>query len=298
MGCRRLTICRGSNHILAAAARYLTCVFVTWAALPIPALADTFPGAYVSFGGQIFPFGGPTVNTGPLLQSSYTYSDTATSSDSSTGTIDASVQIGVMHLLAQGIVSPSAPCLSTFLGCTDPQVAADVQFGDTITPESGDLPEGTLVPFQFTSNLNYSATTGPQGGTFGGGGVFVGDFPCDFGGPLGNCTPNGDIWNVSDGESSGGLFTSTQVIDLPVGEATDFVQDLWLRLGATQGTTTFDASNTAWLNITSLDPGVTFSTGSGFTYSEDPEVPEPSALLPLSAALLGLVLRKAGGRRR
>jgi hypothetical protein len=272
--------------------RALICVFLPWIALSVPALANSFPGPYVSFGGQIYPFG-PTVNTGPLLQGSYTYSDMATSTDSSTGTLDASVQIGVMHLLAQGTVDTSAPCFSTFVGCTNPQVATDVQFGDTITPVSGSLAAGTLVPFQFTFNLDYSATAPyAQDGISVGGGVFVGDFPCDFGGILGGCEPNGYLVSVSDGASSGGLYTSTRVIDLPVGESTYLVQDLWLRLGAGQGTTTFDASNTAWLNITSLDPDVTFSTGSGFTYSGDPEIPEPSTLLLLSAALLGWVLRK------
>jgi hypothetical protein len=64
----RATIMRGQNSMFLVPLKRLSGVFLLGTALPVHALAIPFPGPYVSFGGQLYPFGA-NLNTG-LLNSS------------------------------------------------------------------------------------------------------------------------------------------------------------------------------------------------------------------------------------
>jgi hypothetical protein len=113
------------------------------------------------------------------------------------------------------------------------------------------------------------------------------------------------IWAVNNGGTSSGTVVIQKTVGLAVGQTSDFVEEIWFQntnLGAygtgvglgAPGTGTLDASNTAWVNITSLNPNASFTTGSGSTYSGSPEAPEPDTLALFAAGLIGL----AGAKRR
>jgi hypothetical protein len=162
--------------------------------------------------------------------------------------------------------------------------------------------------------MHYSASAGPTtaNGNRGGGGVFVGNaWPCGYGvsgtNLTGLCNPVGSqIWSVNNGGTSSGTVVIQQTIGLAIGQTSNFVEELWFQNiapGTTggfvpqAGTNTIDASNTAWLNITSLNSNATFTTGSGSTYSGSPEAPEPDTLALLAAGLIGLAVAKRTASR-
>jgi len=254
-----------------------------------PARADAIPGPYVSFA-----YSG-NITTGPLSSGSYTYSNTHTT-QFGTASVNAALETdassstwGVMTLFDQAVEGTS-PNL---------QILIDMEAGDTITPQSGTLAQGTLVPFLFTFQLHYSLSDSgpyavPADLDFGGGGVFVGSqwsTDCNnYGGADAGCVPASMLWTIDNGPG-GGTLTVTDAVNLAVGQTSDFVEQLWSdnQVSSLPGATgAFDAASTAWLNIASENPNVTFTTGSGYMYSGDPEAPEPGTLLLFGAGIAGI----------
>jgi hypothetical protein len=186
--------------------------------------------------------------------------------------------------------------------------------------------QGAVEQFQYALTLNGSAqgyTNGIADASlsYGGLGLFSNANWTDFGSvsPLSSCSPNGAGYAAPDGNPCGRIDSINLNMDSPAsqtlygiltlvgGSTVQLGELLWARPSVGEGVTSqsavFDASNTGFFTLAPITPGASFTTASGLSYAQSPEiagaVPEPStwALMLLGFGAIGLRMRRRKLRR-
>ena len=107
--------------------------------------------------------------------------------------------------------------------------------------------------------------------------------------------PNGQIASVEvqanryNASASGGTYTG--YLNLSGGETIELGLYLSIRDLAVGGQATYDLGDGAYMTLTPVTPGASFTTASGLTYASAPDaapVPEPGSVVLIATALCGL----------
>jgi len=318
--------CMRKSKIALAAVLTCTCATAAWGQQAPTGVQGYYGGGaawtfYNSDGTQTFVrndlapdgYNHPFVSSEPFSQSA----SATTGGASAALSISATPNNGNM-----GLHGSASAALDTGSQFEDPGAQAEAAFDlyayDTFYIGGA---QGAVEQFQYALTLDGNAKGYTDGVadpslSYGGLGLFSNSNWTDFGSvsPFSSCDYTGSGYAAADGNPCGRVGSIDLNINSPAsqtlygiltlvgGTTVQLGELLWARPSVGEGVTSqsaaFDASNTGFFTLTPITPGASFTTASGLTYAQSPDlvgaVPEPStwALMLLGFGAIGAAIRR------